>query len=495
MKDPEKLNGPDIPLIPPISPEGEDILFPDDSDPSTQGKKITHKSSFVWRFIFGLLLIIGIFFLGYLTQPIKLEQAIKDIQSFGSLALEKAHLSTKKMDTKITEVMENNLPVRNKPLTIEGSSNVKEKTAQPESKIKFWQSPMNPSYVSDKPGKSPMGMDLIPIYEDPVGGNNGIRISPSVEQNIGLKTERVKTRALTRDIRTVGILTYDERKKTHIHTKYTGWIEKLHIDFTGKEVNEGDLLVEIYSPELVSTQEEFLLAMKYNQTFKDSPFSEIGTGAERLLQSTRRRLELFDVPKHQIETLIRDKKITKTLHIHSPFRGFVVKKEVSQGMFVKPGMSLYTIVDLSNIWVLADIYEYEMPWIEVGQQVEMNLTYYPGKKFTGKITYIDPFMDPKTRTLKVRMEFKNPEWKLKPDMYANVTLKSIIAKKSVAVPESAVIHSGEKQLVIVKTKKGNFKSREITLGAQAEGYYQVLAGLKHLLMDPDLCQVFAEEYT
>jgi RND family efflux transporter MFP subunit len=141
-------------------------------------------------------------------------------------------------------------------------------------------------------------------------------------------------------------------------------------------------------------------------------------------------------------------------------------------------MSLYTIVDLSNIWVLADIYEYEMPWIMVGQQVEMNLTYYPGKKFTGKITYIDPFMDPKTRTLKVRMEFKNPEWKLKPDMYANVTLKSIIAKKSVAVPEGAVIHSGEKQLVIVKTKKGNFKSREITLGAQAEGYYQVLAGLK-----------------
>jgi RND family efflux transporter MFP subunit len=293
-----------------------------------------------------------------------------------------------------------------------------------------------------------------------------------------VKTEKIKKRTLTREIRTVGILTYDERKVTHIHTKYKGWVEKLYVDFTGQEVKKDDLLAEVYSPELVSTQEELLVAMKYNQSLKDSPFTEIGKGAERLFESTKRRLELFDVPEHQIEQLIREKKITKTLHIHSPFRGFVVKKEASQGMFIQPGTSLYTIADLTNIWVLADVYEYELPWIKIGQKAEMNLSYFPGKKFQGKVTYIDPFMDSKTRTLKVRMEFDNPAWKLKPNMYANVTLKSAIAKKSIAVPEEAVIHSGEKETVIVQNSSGGFDSRVLTLGAQANGYYQVIKGLK-----------------
>ena len=147
-------------------------------------------------------------------------------------------------------------------------------------------------------------------------------------------------------------------------------------------------------------------------------------------------------------------------------------------MFIQPGTSLYTIVDLTNIWVLADVYEYELPWIKIGQEAEMNLSYYPGKKFQGKVTYIDPFMDSKTRTLKVRMEFDNPAWKLKPNMYANVTLKSVIAKKSVAVPEEAVIHSGEKEIVIVQDSSGRFDSRVLTLGVQANGYYQVIKGLR-----------------
>lgn len=446
----------------------EEIIFPNGAkkDLGPFGKK--KRSSRALKVILWTALMVAIFVLGYSTRPDTIDKNIERLKFLTALAIEKVEPAKEKLDAKITELIEKKIPARE----------TAQVAPQPQRKIKYWQAPMNPSFISDKPGKSPMGMDLVPVYEDAVTDGDGIRISPTVVQNIGVKTEKIKARTLTREIRTVGILAYDERKVTHVHTKYQGWIEKLYVDFTGQQVNQDDLLVEIYSPELVSTQEELLLAMKYNQILKDSPFTEIGKGAERLLESTKRRLELFDVPDHQIEELMRNRKITKTLHIHSPFRGFVIEKHALQGMFVKPGMSLYTIADLSNIWVLADIYEYELPWIKIGQEVKMNLSYYPGRKFKGKVTFIDPFMDPKTRTLKVRMEFQNPNWDLKPDMYANVTLKSIIAKKAVAVPEEAVIHSGKRNLVIVMTAKGGFDSREVTLGAQANGYYQVLEGLK-----------------
>jgi len=182
------------------------------------------------------------------------------------------------------------------------------------------------------------------------------------------------------------------------------------------------------------------------------------------------------------------------MHIHSPVKGFVIHKPALQGMYIKPGMSLYTIVDLSNIWVLADIYEYELPWVKIGQPVKMELPYYPGKEFRGKVTFIDPFLEAKTRTIKVRMEFENINWELKPEMYSNVILESVIAKKSVAVPEESVIHSGKKDLVVIVNKSGGFESRGVTLGAAADGYYQVLKGLKggeevvtssHFLLDSE----------
>lgn len=425
---------------------------------------------------FALLLLL-VFMLGYLTQPQTLDKNLRKLKDWSSLALEKVEPAKEKIQDRVTELIESKLPGKKPAGAIQEGDAPEGSEPDTQRKIKYWQAPMNPSFISDRPGKSPMGMDLVPVYED-AAGTDGIRISPTVAQNIGVKTEIIEKRKLSREIRTVGLLTYDERKVTHIHTKYQGWIEKLHVDFTGQEVNEDDLLVEIYSPELVSTQEELLLAMKYHQSLKDSPFQEIGQGAKSLLESARRRLELFDVPEHQIESLIRDQKITKTMHIHSPVRGFVIKKHALQGMFVQPGMSLYTIADLSNIWVLADVYEYELPWIRLGQEVEMTLSYFPGKKFSGKVTYIDPFLESQTRTIKVRMEFKNPGWQLKPDMYANVTLKSVIAKRAVAIPEEAVIRSGDKDLVVVITSSGGFKSKEITLGPQANGYIQVLQGLR-----------------
>jgi len=236
--------------------------------------------------------------------------------------------------------------------------------------------------------------------------------------------------------------------------------------------------LEIYSPELVSTQEELILALKYQESLKDSIFPEISRGAKGLVNSTLRRLELFDVPQHQIDELVESKKVAKTLHIHSPVKGFVLNKNALHGMHVKPGMNLYMIADLSNIWLIADIYEYEVPWIKLGQEVEMNLSYFPGKPFKGKVTFIDPMLDPESRTLKVRMEFPNPNSELKPEMYANVTLKSEVTKKTIAVPEEAVMYSGDKTMAMIQKPSGAFESRELNLGVKTQGYVQVISGLK-----------------
>jgi len=300
MKKPEPVKIKLGSLPPPSPDEGEETLFPDMEGGDPNGGNKTRKRSPWGRRIFYLALALGIFFLGYLAKPENLRWARETAKNLFTGTIESLEPAKEKIDTQMSQVMDKVISKEEAPQPAEAPPG--QKTAPgPERKIKYWQAPMNPSYTSDKPGKSPMGMDLVPVYEEPEKEGDGIRINPTVTQNIGVKTETIKVRPLTRDIRTVGILTYDERQVTHIHTKYEGWIEKLNVDFTGQEVNKDDLLVEIYSPELVSTQEEFLLAMKYNETLKESPFSEIGKGAERLLQSTRRRLELFDVPEHQID--------------------------------------------------------------------------------------------------------------------------------------------------------------------------------------------------
>jgi hypothetical protein len=252
----------------------------------------------------------------------------------------------------------------------------------------------------------------------------------------------------------------------------------LYVDFTGQEVNKDDVLLDIYSPELVTTQEELILALKYQESLKDSVFPEISRGAKGLVDSTLKRLQLFDVPEHQIGALIKNRKVSKTMHIHSPVKGVIIKKNALHGMFVKPGMNLYMIADLSNIWIIADIYEYEVPWVKLGQKAEMTLSYFPGKTFKGEVTFIDPILDSTSRTLKVRLEFPNLDGELKPEMYANVTLKSAVTKKGVAVPEEAVIYAGESTRVLVQNSSRGFEARKLTLGVKTQGYVQVLKGLK-----------------
>ncbi len=349
-----------------------------------------------------------------------------------------------------------------------------------ERKIRYWQAPMDPTEIYDHPGKSKMGMDLIPVYEDEqtLGGGGTISIDPVTVQNMGVKTAKVERRDLKKLIRTVGTIDYDEQKLYRVNPKISGWIEKLYVDYTGKEVKKGDPLLEIYSPELVSTQEEYLLALKNRDMVKGSLFPEIRESAESLLKSSRRRLELWDIPESEIEALEKRGTIVKTMRLSSPTDGVVIHKYAVEGMHVKEGTDLYHIADLSTVWVNVTVYEYELPWVKVGQQAEMELAYIPGKAFKGKVDYIYPYLDQKARDVKVRLVFANPNLGLKPDMYANIRIFVPIKAQALVIPDSAVIHSGERQIVFVSRGEGKFEPREIKLGVEGENEdIQVISGL------------------
>lgn len=347
-------------------------------------------------------------------------------------------------------------------------------------KVKYWVSPMDPTYIRKEPGKDIMGMDLKPVYEGEEGTEEPgiVKIDPVVEQNIGVRTAKVQTRTISKNVRTVGHVTYDERTVAQLQSKTAGWVEKLYVDFTGQEVKKGDKLLGIYSPELVTAQREFLLALGYRDNLSKSPIGEVASGGESLLEASRRKLELFDVPEHQIKELEESRKVKKTLHIHSPADGVVVKKHVLVGMRITQNMILYEVADLSKVWVMADIYEFEVPWVKLNQHVTMTLASFPGREFHGKVTYIYPYLEKQTRTVQVRMEFDNPKLELKPDMYANIEIKSTVKKKSLAIPSEAVIHSGKRNVVIIAKGEGRFEATEVTLGLEAEGYYEILKGLK-----------------
>lgn len=296
-------------------------------------------------------------------------------------------------------------------------------------------------------------------------------------QTIGVRTDTVQYRRLEKAIRTIGRVDYDERLMTTISTKVSGWIEKLYVDYTGKFVGKGDRLYEVYSPEVVSTEEEYLLALRGEAKSGSGTFANFEQDAAALLGSAKQRLDFWDIPKKHIQELEASGSVSKTIMIHSPSRGIVMTKSVLEGDFIKPGHKLFEIADISNVWVYADIYEYEIPLIEMGQSADLSLSYYPGETFRGKVSYIYPYLEEKTRTIKIRFEFPNPEWKLKPGMFANVRLFTRIAERGLALPEDAVLDTGERQLVFIKKSEGVFESREVKLGMKAEGYYEVLQGV------------------
>jgi Cu(I)/Ag(I) efflux system membrane fusion protein/cobalt-zinc-cadmium efflux system membrane fusion protein len=351
--------------------------------------------------------------------------------------------------------------------------------APPERKIKYWISPMDPGYVSDKPGKAPCGMDLVPVYETVGEAPGTIAVSPTTVQSMGVRTAKVEVRPLSRVTLAVGLVTFDERSLSQINTKINGWVDRLYVNATGDPVRRGQTLLSIYSPELVSAQEEYLLALKNQKVLEKSPFPDFREGARRLVAASRQRLAYWDITAGQIADLERTGRVKKHLALTSPANGIVTKRLVTQGQYVQAGMPLLEVADLSTIWVDAEIYQYELPWIEVGQPVIMTLQYLPGESFRGRIDYIYPYLQGTTRTVKVRLRFPNPGLKLKPEMFAQVKIESPVVHEAVVVPSEAVLNTGLKQHVFIALGGGRFEPREVKLGVEGEGgVREVLSGLK-----------------
>jgi len=309
-----------------------------------------------------------------------------------------------------------------------------------------------------------------------------VDISPEQQQLIGVKTVKVSLKPIQKVIRTVGRIEADERKLATINTKVEGWIEKLHVDYTGRYVKKGEPLVEIYSPELLATQQEFLGILKWakqpDKKKKDDTLSlMLAKDADAALDAARQRLRLWDISEEQIKQIQQSGKPVRTLTLYSPVSGFVTQKMAVQGMKVMPGEKLFDIADLSTLWIIADIYEYEMSFVKVGQPAKITLSYFPGKELSSKIDYIYPTISADTRTAKIRLTIPNPGGQLKPQMFTNVEIRISLGQKLV-IPESAVIDTGTSQVVYVDKGEGAFEPREVELGLRADGLVEVLRGIK-----------------
>ena len=339
--------------------------------------------------------------------------------------------------------------------------------------------PMHPTVVSDKPGSCPIcGMDLVVKEADASSAQNGsVQIDPVTIQNIGVKTMVVEKQPLTRTVRAVGRVDYDETRIMDVNSKVAGWVEKLYVDYTGQWVQKGQPLLALYSPELVAAQEEYLSALDYAESMRDGAMREAAQAAEDLLGAAKQRLLYWDISKGQIAELEKTRQVGRTMPILAPRSGIVTHKDVLEGAHIGSGQHLYRIADLSVVWIYADVYEYEMPWVSKGQRAEVSLSYLPGEQFEGKVDYIFPFMNEKTRTVQVRMVFDNADGALKPDMYADVVIRPEVGREGVVIPAQAVIHSGTRRLVVMAHGDGRFEPREIHTGVETEDGYEVMNGL------------------
>jgi len=348
-------------------------------------------------------------------------------------------------------------------------------------KVLFYRNPMNPEVTSAFPMQDSMGMDYIAVYENNILTNEPsgtVTIDSVTVQNMGVRTAIAQYETLSHKVRAVGRVAYDEERMLHLHPKTEGWIESLNVDKTGQWVEKNADLLSIYSPKLVTSQQEYILALKNLKALKDSPFEDIKRGAQELVKSTLERLKLLDVPEHQLHELKHQHKIKKSLHIHSPEEGVVMKIGAREGQFVTPETEIYMIADLRKIWVYADIYEYELPWVKEGDPVEMQLAGIPGKTFTGHLIYIYPYADAKTRTIKIRLVFDNPDLLLKPDMFAEVTIYADTQNEAIVIPAEAIIRSGTRKQVFIVRSQGKFEPRLVTLGLSSSGKVTILEGVE-----------------
>ncbi len=388
----------------------------------------------------------------------------------GTIQPEDKTLYTCGMHPQIVKDKPGNCPICGMKLVPKRKDRPSEKPPD-EREIAYWRAPMNPNEIYEKPGKSAMGMDLIPVYEDELAGGVNISIDPVVELNMGIRTAEVKRGTLTHTIRTYGQITYDETRMTRVNLKFSGWLEKLHVDFTGEIIEKNQPLFDIYSPELITAQQDLIEAFR-NYQARDSETNK------QVLDSVRRRLGYYDIAETEISEIEKSGAIRQALTIRSPFSGVVTQKNAFEGAYVESGTTVYEIADLSKVWVEAYIYEYELAAVQKGLSVEMTLPYLPGKQYSGTVSYVYPYLQRKTRDVVVRLEFDNPELELKPDMYADVKIRTSMGDTGIKVPSRSVLRTGERNLVFIRRAPGEFTPREVTLGMPLDGgMVQVLNGV------------------
>ena len=348
-------------------------------------------------------------------------------------------------------------------------------------KILFYRNSMNPSVTSPVPAKDTMGMDYVPVYADAdasvADAAGTVKIDAVTVQNMGVRTVHAKKTLLSHVVRAVGRVAYDEEHIVRLHPKTEGWIETLRVDKTGQWVKKSEDLLSIYSPQLVASQQEYILALNNLKILALSPIEDIRRGAEELVDSSRERLKLLDVPAHQLHDLTISHTIKKSLHIHTPADGIVINIGAREGQYVTPETKIYMIADLSKVWVYAEIYEYELPWVKVGDPVEMQLAGVPGRLFKGHLSFIYPYAEAKTRTIKVRLVFDNAELLLKPDLFAEVTIHAGKQVDAVVIPSEAIIRSGAKTQVFIVRGAGKFEPRQVTTGLSSNDDIAIIDGL------------------
>ncbi len=327
----------------------------------------------------------------------------------------------------------------------------------------YWVAPMNPNYRSDKPGKSPMGMDLVPVYSQPDQAGT-IKISPTVESNLGVRTALVKRHVFQQKIRTVGYITPDENSLQTVSLYTDGWVKNLQIKSVGEQVKKHQLLFELYSPLLVSAQEEYLLALKH----KDN----------HLIRAGKQKLMTLGMSTKDIDLLKQRQEIKKNIPIYAPQSGYIVHLHVREGMHIKPATPLMSIANLSNVWIIAEVYEQQASLLKLNQPVKARSHSLPGQTIIGKIDYIYPTLNMKTRTVSVRLVLKNPGYKLKPNMYADITIDSGKSKPIIAIPKEALIQLGDTDRVILALGNGTFKPVEVTVGRYNHDFVEIKEGLK-----------------
>ncbi|MEW6992375.1 efflux RND transporter periplasmic adaptor subunit [Colwelliaceae bacterium 6441] len=349
-------------------------------------------------------------------------------------------------------------------LANEGETN---NTSQKANEPLYWVAPMDDNYRRDEPGKSPMGMDLVPVYAsndaDQMEGEGTVFINPSVINNLGVRSVNVKFSQLNKQINTVGFITYNEDKLSHIHPRINGWVEKLYVKATGDLVEKGQPLYELYSPELVNAQEEYLLTL----SAKD----------KRLIEASERRLKALHIPQKVIDEIKSTNQVKQNVMFTAPQSGIIKDLNVREGFYVDLGTRLFSIGDLSEVWVEAEIFERQYRKVHQGDKVSMNLDYLPEHVWQGEVDYIYPILDAKTRTVRVRLRFQNPDFALKPNMFAQVTIHDTDNKKHILIPKEALIRTGDQDRVVLALGEGRFKSLAVKVGNQDNTHIEVLSGL------------------